>query len=128
MPLDGVLCLGTPLPYPTLLCKCYVEDENIRPILADETSSGSRSNLVAIIAGIDVCDIGHEFWVRAVFQIQGWHLELIGITSPVLPPQGRTNGAGKGFPYSATWKLYDCHLAFSENAALAGRGLVLLFC
>jgi hypothetical protein len=31
-----------------------------------------------------------------------------------------SNGAGKGFLYSATWKLYDRHLAFSENAALTG--------
>jgi hypothetical protein len=87
-----------------LLCKCYVEDENIRPILADETSSGSRSNLVAIIAGIDLCDIGHEFWVRAVFQIQGWHLELIGITSPVLH-KAAPMGQAKGFP---TARLGNC--------------------
>jgi hypothetical protein len=80
-----------------------------------------RSNFVAIIAGIDVCNVWSHSRIGVVHQIFRWHPRRVWITSPVLLPQGHTNRAGKGFLYSATWKLYDRHLAFSENAALTGR-------
>jgi hypothetical protein len=55
-----------------------------------------------------VCDIRHEFWVGAVFQIDWRHLEPIRIVPAVFVPQSHTSGAGEWF-FVARWHLQDLH-------------------
>jgi hypothetical protein len=82
-----------------------------RSVVAIVFATVNPSHLVAIVAGIDVDDVGHEFEICTVLQIYRWRLEPIWVPFPILQPERHTNGAGKGLLYSATWKLYDLHFA-----------------
>jgi hypothetical protein len=69
------------------------------------------SQLVAIVACIEVDDVGHEFEICTVLQIYRRCLEPLWVPLPILQPERHTNGAGKRLLCSATWELYDLHFA-----------------
>jgi hypothetical protein len=57
-----------------------------RPVAATVSATVNPSHLVAIIAGIDVDDVGHEFEICTVLQIYRWRLEPIWVPLPILQP------------------------------------------
>jgi hypothetical protein len=58
-------------------------------------------DLVAIIAGINVCDVCGKLRIRTVEKINRWHLEPVRIASAKLLPQSDANGMAWFFFASA---------------------------